>query len=76
MAGFESVHESRLDYPLEIGGDVLRDLVAMTPYAHRGQRENRHKLEGVEGLSLQMSFNISVQRYSPVSTTLFYGVRK
>lgn len=63
VEGFESLIETDLEYPLQLNGETLRDLVAMTPYAHKGQREGREKLDSLEGLALQMCFSISVQRY-------------
>lgn len=63
LPGFESVVETDLHYTRALSGELLRDLVAMTPYAYAGERENHEKLEALEGLTLQMSFDISVQRY-------------
>lgn len=60
--GFELINARELAYTLQLTGETLRDLTAMTPYAHRGQRERRHKLEELEELDLQMCFDISVQR--------------
>jgi len=62
LGGFESLVDTRVDYPLELGGQLLRDLVAMTPYAHRGQRQGRDKLEKLDSINMQMSFDISLQR--------------
>jgi len=62
LEGFEVLAESQLDYSVQISGDLLRDLVAMTPYAHRGQREHRDKLDQQQKLSIQMSFCLSLQR--------------
>ncbi|MFT4519511.1 MAG: 23S rRNA (guanine745-N1)-methyltransferase [Halioglobus sp.] len=64
-AHFESVVKELLHYSVDIEGEMLRDLVAMTPYAHRGQRENRERLSNAEKLTIQMSFNISLMRYQP-----------
>lgn len=58
IAGF-SVHEcARVDYRVELEGQLLRDLVAMTPYAYGGQRENKRKLEQAGSLCVGMSFRV------------------
>lgn len=62
LEGFESLSAVDLSYSVQLEGEMFRDLVAMTPYAHRGQREGRDKLDSIEELELQMSFSISVQR--------------
>ncbi|MFT5484138.1 MAG: 23S rRNA (guanine745-N1)-methyltransferase [Halieaceae bacterium] len=64
IPGFESLVEADLDYTQDMSGAVLRDLVCMTPYAHRGQRENREKLDKLREIRLQMNFHISLQRYN------------
>jgi 23S rRNA (guanine745-N1)-methyltransferase len=60
-AGFESLTETVREYPLKLSGDTLRDVVAMTPYAHRGRPQGREVLESLEQFELQMCFSISVQ---------------
>jgi 23S rRNA (guanine745-N1)-methyltransferase len=63
--GFELLKRQALDYRLTLESDSLRDLVSMTPYAHKGQREHRGRLDELEKLSLQMAFSIAVMRYCP-----------
>jgi 23S rRNA (guanine745-N1)-methyltransferase len=63
VEGFESLIATDLNYTLQLDGATLRDLVAMTPYAHKGGREAHDKLGRLEELGLQMCFSISVQRY-------------
>lgn len=62
LEGFEVLTAADLQYTRDLDGETLRDLVAMTPYAHRGAREGRDELAGLDALTVQMSFNISVQR--------------
>ena len=61
-SGLEIVNREALDYPLELDSELLHDLVAMTPYAHKGQREHRGRLEELNRLQVQMSFTIAVMR--------------
>jgi len=64
VEGFESIAEFDCAYTLNLEGETLRDLVAMTPYAHKGQREAREKLDRLEELELQMCFDISIFKLS------------
>ena len=61
--GFQLLAASDLEYELQLDGKTLRDLVAMTPYAHKGPRAGRDRLLSLEEISLQMCFSISLQRY-------------
>lgn len=60
--GFELLSDTDLEYTLQLSGQALRDLVAMTPYAHKGRREGRDRVETLAEIELQMCFRISVQR--------------
>lgn len=60
--GFELLEQRLLEYPLTVDAGLLGDLVAMTPYAHRGGRAQRERLEKLEVLSLQMAFSLGVMR--------------
>lgn len=62
---FEPVNTFHVEYQLKLAGELLQDLVSMTPYAYRGQRENREKLLQLEELELQMAFTVSLQRFCP-----------
>lgn len=62
--GFDLLSREQLEYQLTLEQTLLQDLVAMTPYAHRGQREHRGRLEALEQLSLQMAFTLAVMRRS------------
>lgn len=67
LTGFESLVETELEYTRAISGEQLRDLVAMTPYAYAGEREKHEELNLLEGLTVQLCFDISVQCYRPVN---------
>ena len=65
--GFELLGRQTLEYRLTLDRELLRDLVAMTPYAHKGQREHRRRLEELDRLDLQMAFTLEVMRRSSLS---------
>ena len=62
IAGLELESERELNYTVELDRQLLTDLVAMTPFAHRGHREKRDSLLALEALSLQMSFSLRLFR--------------
>jgi 23S rRNA (guanine745-N1)-methyltransferase len=62
VPGFEAVSAETLAYSRDVDAALLADLVAMTPYAHRGQRERRAALAQVQQLRLTMAFRLSLQR--------------
>lgn len=45
-------------YNIELDQALLHDLIAMTPFAHRGQREKRERLLQSDQLSVQMAFSL------------------
>jgi 23S rRNA (guanine745-N1)-methyltransferase len=61
--GFQLLAANDVEYELQLDGTTLRDLVAMTPYAHKGPRKGRDRLLKLEQITLQMCFSISLQRY-------------
>ena len=63
--GFVMLETRELEYPLTLDAALLGDLVAMTPFAHRGKRAHRRRLEQLEALSLQMAFSLGVMRRHP-----------
>ena len=65
LPSFEVVGEETVAYPLELSGELLRDVVAMTPYAHRGLRSGHSGLDELRQITLGMSFSLSLQRYRP-----------
>lgn len=62
LTGFELLRSQALDYELHLAGSQLADLIAMTPFAYRGDPERRQKLCGSGGLDLNMSFSIALYR--------------
>ncbi len=65
LTGFTPLVETELQYTRAISGECLRDLVAMTPYAYAGERANHEKIDALVGLTLQLCFDISLQRGQP-----------
>ena len=51
---------STVEFEVELDQPLLRDLVAMTPFAHRGRREKREELLQLNGLSVQMAFTLNL----------------
>jgi 23S rRNA (guanine745-N1)-methyltransferase len=51
---------STVEFEVELDQPLLRDLVAMTPFAHRGRREKREELLQLDGLSVQMAFTLNL----------------
>lgn len=55
------LHESSIvEFEVELDQPLLRDLVAMTPFAHRGRREKREGLLQLNSLSVQMAFTLNL----------------
>ena len=65
-AGFERVRTLDVDYRLPATAEQLADIIAMTPFAYRGQREKRAALAQSTGLNLQMKFRIELARRAAV----------
>lgn len=65
IAGLKLEAERELSYAVELGQEALADLVAMTPFAHRGHREKRERLLERQELSLQMNFALKLFRKGP-----------
>jgi 23S rRNA (guanine745-N1)-methyltransferase len=51
-----------LDFEVDVEGELLKDLVAMTPFAHRGHREKRERLLAGEGVTVEMAFSLRLFR--------------
>ena len=49
-----------LVYRVDLDQALLADVVAMTPFAWRGQREKREQLLRSGGLSLQLALSLSL----------------
>ena len=63
-SGFEIQEEQTLAYPVTLDSETLLDLVAMTPYAHRGKREQKSDLGKLAPLELTMAFKLALMRRS------------
>jgi 23S rRNA (guanine745-N1)-methyltransferase len=59
-AGFEVETTADIDYRVTVTPEHLADIIAMTPFAYRGQREKRATLKRAPGLELQMSFQLTL----------------
>ena len=60
MPGLLVVESSAVEYEIELNQPLLRDLVAMTPFAHRGHREKRERLLQRDTLTVQMAFSLNL----------------
>lgn len=60
--GFAPLQPVRVQFDLPLRGSLLRDLLAMTPYAHGGQREHKSQLENLDALDTRAEFLLSVYR--------------
>lgn len=60
IPGLKLCQGSTVEFDVELDQTLLRDLVAMTPFAHRGHREKRRRLLARDMLSLQMAFSLNL----------------
>ncbi len=67
---FTAVNIQTLEFRAELRGSLLQDLVAMTPYAYGGQRENRELLASRDELSVQMAFTLTLARKNAAATAI------
>ena len=58
--GFQAVHTRTVDYTITLDRERLADVVAMTPFAHRGHREKRDALLTLPSMTLEMAFELTV----------------
>ena len=58
MPGMELRQQADVSYQVALDQAMLRDVVAMTPFAHRGHREKRAQLLQSSGLTVQMAFSL------------------
>lgn len=49
---------STCEYEVDLSQKLLRELLAMTPFAHRGHREKRERLQNDGGLKVGMAFSL------------------
>ena len=59
VPGFSPVNTSTVRFTLSAGQALLADIVAMTPFAYRGQREKRLALLQRESMQLEMVFTVT-----------------
>lgn len=52
------VGSSSCEYDVDLSQKLLRELLAMTPFAHRGHREKRERLQNGGGLKVGMAFSL------------------
>jgi 23S rRNA (guanine745-N1)-methyltransferase len=62
IPGFACCAQEMLDFEVDVEGELLKDLVAMTPFAHRGHREKRERLLAGEGVTVEMAFSLRLFR--------------
>ncbi len=61
-AGLEVIALTPVTFTLDLQGQLLQDLVAMTPYAYGGQRENKARLAELDSLQCQADFALTLCR--------------
>ncbi|MFT6955809.1 MAG: 23S rRNA (guanine745-N1)-methyltransferase [Halieaceae bacterium] len=59
-AGFRAPVSELVEYKVEVRDQLLKDLVAMTPFAHKGHRDRRAVLENLRSLDLELSFRLDL----------------
>ena len=59
IQGMALRHSSTVEFEVTLGRTLLADLVAMTPFAHRGHREKRERLLTRETLTLSLVFSLN-----------------
>ena len=65
LVGFDRLEHELLEFTLDLEGQGLQDLIAMTPYAYGGRRESKSQLDTLQGLNLQASFSLALYRRTP-----------
>ncbi|MFT5710878.1 MAG: 23S rRNA (guanine745-N1)-methyltransferase [Halioglobus sp.] len=54
----QRIQSSNCEYEVDLSQRLLRELLAMTPFAHRGHREKRERLRNGGGLNVGMAFSL------------------
>jgi 23S rRNA (guanine745-N1)-methyltransferase len=62
IPGLECCDQQLLEFEIDVEGELLKDLVAMTPFAHRGHREKRERLLAGQGVTVEMAFSLRLFR--------------
>jgi 23S rRNA (guanine745-N1)-methyltransferase len=68
MPGMGLRQQADVAYQVKLDQSLLRDVVAMTPFAHRGHREKREQLLQSSELTVQMAFSLclfQIEQKSP-----------
>jgi 23S rRNA (guanine745-N1)-methyltransferase len=60
ILGMAPVSRQVLEYTLPLNPELLADIVAMTPFAHRGHREKREGLRRASLAELRMAFSLKL----------------
>ncbi len=60
VQGMQLLQTSILEFEVELAQPLLYDMVAMTPFAHKGHRERRESLLERDSLRLQMAFSLNL----------------
>jgi 23S rRNA (guanine745-N1)-methyltransferase len=66
IPGMRFQQQIEVAFQLELDQSLLRDVVAMTPFAHRGHREKREQLLRASSLTVQMAFSLCLFQAEPV----------
>lgn len=62
LPGFSFLRERRIETRVDLDGEALLDLFAMTPYAYKTKEGEEEKLANLSSLDLQLSFLLRVYR--------------
>ena len=62
---FDLVQEGQCHYPFELNNDQLKNLIAATPFAHKGHREKRILLLQKDQLEVTMAFEWRLFKKQP-----------
>lgn len=54
------VQSASCEYEVDLSQSLLQELLAMTPFAHRGHREKRERLRSGGGMKVGMAFSLRV----------------
>ncbi|MBR5372249.1 MAG: methyltransferase domain-containing protein [Oscillospiraceae bacterium] len=58
--GFTLISQKALRYPINVSGDALHTLFAMTPYAHKTARSDAAKLDALTSLTVTVEFGVLI----------------
>ena len=58
ISGFRLDRVEKPGFVMDLGGEELRMLFAMTPYSHKTSFEDRHKLDKIEKMKVTASFSV------------------